>query len=151
RAAPTEFDSTRAPQQLTGKDFQKALAYNPRNSWYYLGLAESLEQEKEPLDGMSLSSLQTAIFYAPANWGYHLQMAEFCLRQYQKDPARYLPMALKEFGAAVKLFPESPLLQYRLGSVLIWVASYYPGLVPPELKGQGKLYLARAIELDPRL
>ena len=151
RAAPTEFDSTRPPQQLTGKDFQKALAYNPRNSWYYLGLAESSEQEKEPLDGMSLSLLQTAIFYAPANWGYRLQMAELCLRQRQKDPARYLPMALREFGAAVKLFPESPLLQYRLGSVLIWAASYYPALIPPELRGQGKLHLARAIELDPRL
>jgi len=80
-----------------------------------------------------------------------LQMAELCLRQRQKDPARYLPMALREFGAAVKLFPESPLLQYRLGSVLIWAASYYPALIPPELRGQGKLHLARAIELDPRL
>ena len=151
RAAPTEFDSTRPPRQLTGKDFQKALAYNPRNSRYYLGLAESSEQEKEPPEGMSLSWLQTAIFYAPANWGYRLQMAEWCLRQCQKDPARYLPMALKEFGAAVKLFPDSPLLQYRLGSVLIWAESYYPGLIPPELRGQGKLHLARAIELDPRL
>jgi O-antigen ligase len=151
RAAPTEIDSTRPPQQLTGKDFQKALAHNPRNSRYYLGLAESSEQEKEPPAGMSLSSLKTAIFYAPADWGYRLKMAEFCLRQCQKDPARYLPMALKEFGAAVKLFPDSPLLQYRLGSVLIWAESYYPGLIPPELRGQGKLHLARAIELDPRL
>jgi O-antigen ligase len=151
RAAPTEIDSTRPPQQLTKKDFQKALAYNPRNSLYYLGLAESSEQEKEPPDGMSLSSLQTAIFYDPANWGYRLKMAESCLRQYQRDPDRYLPMALKEFGAAVKLFPNSPLLQYRLGSVLIWAESYYSGLIPPELRGQGKLHLARAIELDPRL
>jgi len=151
RAAPTEIDSTRPPQQLTGKDFQKALAHNPRNSRYYLGLAESSKQEKEPPDGKSLSSLQTAIFYAPANWGYRLKMAEFCLRQCQKDPDRYLPMALKEFGAAVKLFPESALLQYRLGSVLIRAASYYPGLIPPELRGQGKLHLARAIELNPRL
>jgi O-antigen ligase len=151
RAAPTEFDSTRPPQQLTGKDFQKALAYNPQNSRYYLGLAESSEQEKEPSDGKSLSSLQTAIFYDPANWGYRLQMAESCLRQCQKAPARYLPMALKEFEAAVKLFPDSPLLQYRLGSVLIWAESYYPGLIPPELQGQGKLHLAMAISLDPRL
>jgi O-antigen ligase len=151
RAAPTEFDSTRPPQQLTGKDFQEALAHNPRNSRYYLGLAESSEREKEPPDGMSLSLLKTAIFYAPADWRYHLQMAESCLRQYQQDPPRYLPMALKEFGAAVKLFPESPLLQDRLGSLLIWAASYYPGLIPPELRGQGRLHLARAIELDPRL
>jgi O-antigen ligase len=151
RAAPTEFDSTRPPQQLTGKDFQKALAYNPRNSLYYLGLAKSSEQEKGLLDGKSLSLLQTAIFYDPANWGYRLQMAESCLRQCQKAPARYLPMALKEFEAAVKLFPDSALLQYRLGSVLIWAESYYSGLIPPELQGQGKLHLARAIELDPRL
>jgi O-antigen ligase len=151
RAVPTEFDSTRPPQQLTGKDFQEALAHNPRNSRYYLGLAESSEQGKEPPEGMSLSLLKTAIFYAPADWRCHLQMAESCLRQYQQDPPRYLPMALKEFGAAVNLFPESPLLQYRLGSLLIWAASYYPGLIPPELKGQGRLHLARAIELDPRL
>ena len=95
--------------------------------------------------------LKTAIFYAPADWRYHLQMAESCLLKYEQDPPRYLPMALKEFEAAVKLYPESPLLQYRLGTVLIWAASYYPGLVPPELEGQGKLHLARAIELDPRL
>ncbi len=151
RAAPTEFDSTRPPRQLTGKDFQEALAHNSRNSRYYLGLAESSEQGKEPPDGMSLSLLKTAIFYAPADWRYHLQMAESCLRKYEEDPPRYLPMALKEFGAAVQLFPESPLLQYRLGTVLIWAASYYPGLVPPELRGQGKLHLARAIDLDPRL
>ncbi len=151
RAAPTEFDSTRPPQQLTGKDFQEALAHNPRNSRYYLGLSQSLRQGKGPSDGRSLSLLKTAIFYAPADWRYHLQMAESCLLKYEQDPPRYLPMALKEFEAAVKLYPESPLLQYRLGTVLIWAASYYPGLVPPELEGQGKLHLARAIELDPRL
>jgi O-antigen ligase len=151
RAAPTEFDSTRPPRQLTREDFQEALAHNPRNSRYYQGLAESSEQEKEPPDGMRLSLLKTAIFYAPAEWRYRLQMAESCLRQYQKDPPRYLPTALKEFGAAVELFPESPLLQYRLGSVLIWATNYYPGLVPPELRGQGRLHLARAIKLDPRL
>jgi O-antigen ligase len=151
RAAPTELDSTRPPRQLTGKDFQEALAHNPLNSRYYLGLAESLEQGKQPPDAMSLSLLKKAIFYAPADWRYHLQMAESCLRKYEQDPPRYLPMALKEFEAAVELFPESPLLQYRLGTVLIWAASYYPGLVPPELRGQGKVHLARAIDLDPRL
>ncbi|MCL4504067.1 MAG: O-antigen ligase family protein [Deltaproteobacteria bacterium] len=149
-AAPSEYDSTRPPQQLTRQDFQRALDYNSYNSLYYLGLADSLGKDKESA-GKSLAVLKSAIFYAPANWGYRLRLAESCLQIYPKEPGTHLPMALKELAASVQLFPDSALLQYRLGSVLVWAERYYPGLVPPELRGQGNLHLAKAGQLNPKL
>ena len=93
--APTEPNSTTAAPQLKLKDYQDALAYNQRNSRYYLGLAEALASEDAAVDLAGRKTdgapadevdklLKTAIFYNPGNWGYRLKLAEFYLRQYTR-------------------------------------------------------------------
>jgi tetratricopeptide (TPR) repeat protein len=150
--APTEINSTRLPMPQHAEDFRQALGLNPNNSRYYLGLAEALEKEG---DNGSLAEIEqavkSAIFYAPANWGYHLKLGEFCARNYQTAPDRYIPLALKELEAAVKLFPESPRLNLYLASFLAWAEKYYQGQVPLELQGQSGRLFDKAIKLDPEV
>ncbi|MHB9074085.1 MAG: O-antigen ligase family protein [Desulfobaccales bacterium] len=160
--APTEQNSTTAAPQLKLKDYRDALAYNQRNSRYYIGLAEALaagdaavnlagRTKDEPLPSEVEKLLQTAIFYNPGHWAYRLKLAEIYLKLYKDDPSRYLPQALEEFDAAVKLFPNSGYLHLRLGTTLSWAENHCLGLVPLKFRGQSAEYLKRAIELDHNL
>lgn len=160
--APTEQNSTTAAPQLKLKDYQDALVYNQRNSRYYLGLAEALasedaavnraERKKDELTTNAVDKLlQTAIFSNPGHWAYRLKLAEFYLKHYNDNPFRYLPQALEEFNAAVKLFPSSGYLHLRLGTTLWWAENHCLGLVPLKFRGQSAEYLKRAIELDGNL
>ncbi|MFA4902749.1 MAG: O-antigen ligase family protein [Desulfobaccales bacterium] len=160
--APSEPNSTTAAPQLKLKDYQEALAYNQRNSRDYSGLAEALAAEAATLslagrtkDDLPTSEvdklLQTAIFYNPGNWAFRLKLAEFYLKHYNENPSRYLPQALEEFNAAVKLFPSSGYLHLRLGTTLWWAENHCLGLVPLKFRGQSAEYLKRAIELDKNL
>ena len=153
QSAPTEINSTRIPPKLAAEDFRQALRYNPINSKYYLGLAETLAGGASAggVASGAENSLKSAIFYAPANWGYRLKMAEFYLGRYQDAPERYIPSALKELAAAVYLFPESGLLHFRLASVLAWTEKYYPGLIPAALRDAQSNHFNEAIRLEPRL
>lgn len=153
RGAPTEFNSTRTPPKLAAEDFRQAQRYNPINSKYYLGLAETLAGTASAGGAAAGSEnyLKSAIFYAPANWGYRLKMAEFYLGHYQEAPERYIPSALKELKAVVYLFPESGLLHFRLASVLAWTEKYYPGLIPDALRDSQSSHFSEAIRLDPKL
>lgn len=152
-AAPMEINSTRAAPKLEVEDFRRALALNFRNSKYYLGLAEALETSGT--GGQALAeaeqSLQAAILYAPANWGYHVKLANFSLRYYQKAPNLRLPIALRELAAAVALFPQSAVLHFRIASALGWAEKYYPGTVPQELRGRRAYYMGQALNLEPSL
>lgn len=160
--APTEPNSTVAAPRLKPKNYEDALTYNQRNSRYYSGLAESLNQEngKTGLSGKKNGSssakeinelLQTAIFYSSGYWAYHLKLAEFSLRHYCDDPSRYLPQALDELSAAIELFPSSGYLHFRLGTILWWAENHCLGLVPLKFRGQYTEYLEKAIELDGNL
>jgi O-antigen ligase len=153
RIAPSEIDSTRTPLKLQGDDFRQALALDPRNSKYYLGLARALEREDGEQAVFQIEqALQAAIFFAPAHWGYRLKLAEFCLRRpFPNAPNIYIPMGLKELDAAVKLFPESALLHGYLASSLAWADKYYPEEVPSNLRGQSARHAARALALDSRV
>jgi O-antigen ligase len=152
-AAPMEINSTRAAPKLAVEDFRRALALNFRNSKYYVGLAEALE--KRGAGDQTLAerekSLQTAILLAPANWGYHVKLADFYLRYYQKAPNHHLPIALRELAAAVALFPQSAVLHFRIASALGWAEKYYPGTVPEELRGRRAYYMGQALNLEPSL
>jgi hypothetical protein len=152
RIAPVEIDSTRTPRSLKAADFRQALALNPKNSRAYLGLAEALEKEGgDQARAQTAQALQAAVFYAPANWGYRLKLADFYLRSAcPQAPQVYIPMALKELAAARQLFPASALLNGYLASSLAWAEKYYPELVPVNLRGQDAAYEARALELAPR-
>jgi hypothetical protein len=97
------------------------------------------------------NDLKSAIFYAPANWGYRLKMAEFFLRHYREAPERHIPAALKELGAAVVLFPESGLLHFRLASVLAWAEKFYPGSIPAALRDSQSEHFSEAMRLEPGL
>jgi hypothetical protein len=152
RAAPTEINSTRLPLKLQAENYRQALAQSPKNSKYFLGLAETLNKTGFPVAlAETEGALKSAIFEAPAHWGYRQKLAEFYLRHYQKAPDRYIPGALKELDAAVKLFPESARLNLYLGASLAWAEKYCDGLVPVELRGQSGSYLDKAIKLDPNV
>ncbi len=151
-AAPTEINSTRTPPKLEVKDFQRALAFNPTNSKYYLGLAEALEKQRggeEILDKVE-KCLKSTVFRSPAHWGYRLKLGEFYLRHYEKSPGQ-IPLALQELAAAVRLFPESALLNFRFATVLGWAENYNPGLIPAGLLGCRANYLEKAVRLEPKL
>jgi hypothetical protein len=154
RAAPTETNSTRPTPKLELEDFRQALVLNPRNSRYYLGLAETLERraggEEEALREVE-KSLQAAIFSSPADWNYHLKLGEFYLRRQKSAPPLYIPPALQELDAVVKLFPESGALHLRLASVLSWAEKNYPFLVPEGLRGRADFHFQQAVKLEPRL
>ena len=152
-SASTEFNSTRTAPKLAVADFRQALRYNPINSKYYLGLAETLAEGTSPGEAGSDAekSLKSAIFYAPANWGYRLKMADFYLGRYLDAPEHHIPSALKELAAAVYLFPESGLIHFRLASVLAWTEKYYPRLIPTALRGGQSSHFSEAIRLDPSL
>ncbi len=134
-AAPTEIDSTRPAPTPTAADYRRALALNPLNSKYYLGLAETLEKEEAPgaARAEAEASLKAAVFYAPAHWGYRYKLGEFFLRHCRSAPARYLPQGLRELAAATRLFPESSSLHFYLAEYLVWAKKTYPALVPREL------------------
>ena len=154
KRAPTALNSTRKPPILEAKDFRQALSLSPLNSRMNLGLAEALEkEEKENSKALSEmeNSYRAAIFHGPANWGYRLKLAEFYLRQQNFAPGIYIPAALRELDAAVKLFPESGALHFRLASVLTWGEKYYPGLIPPELRTRCGYHFQEAIKLEPQL
>lgn len=137
RVAPMETNSTRKPQKIGVNDFRHAVAFSNSNGKYLMGLAEALEQtqsvNEEGLAEIE-NLLQEAIFQSPANWGYHLKLAEFSLRHYGRNSAKYIPLALQEMAAAVTLFPQSDTLQSRFTSVQGWVEKYYSGLVPLGLR-----------------
>jgi len=147
---------------LQAKDYLDALAYNPRNSSLYAGLAAALaapspndgpDGEKiEKFSEIEVENLLTqAIARAPGFWVYHLQLAEFYLKQYKADPPRYLPRALEELHAAVKIFPNSGYLNFRLGTTLAWAENHCLGLVPLKFRGQSAEYLKKAVELNGNL
>jgi len=150
--APSEINSTRTPPKLEVKDFQRALAFNPFNSKYFLGLAETLEKQRggREIQDEVEKCLKSAVFQSPANWGYRLQLAEFYLRHYQKSPEQ-IPLALGELAAAVNLFPESALLNFRFASILGWAENYYPDLLPAGLRGRRADHLKKAVRLKPGL
>jgi hypothetical protein len=154
RAAPTEIDSTRPPRTLKIEDFRRALAYNSSNSRYHLGLAEALEKsgarEAEILEEVE-SSLKSAVYYSPGHWGYRLRLGEFYLRRCSQAPERYVNQALREFAAAVSLFPESGRLHWQLATCLAWAQDRYPMLVPPSLRGSQDWHFEQAVRLDPSL
>jgi len=153
QSAPTEINSTRIPSKLAAEDFRQALRYNPINSKYYLGLAETLTGGTA-IGGVAADAqkyLKSAVFYAPANWGYRLKIAEFYLGRYRDAPEQYIPPALKELAAAVYLFPESGLLHFRLASVLAWTEKFYPGLIPIALRDVQSRHFSEAIRLEPKL
>jgi len=152
-AAPMEFNPTRPPPKLEVQDFRQALAYNPTNSKYYWGLAEALEKDSNKHEALleAEESLKLAVFWSPANWGYRLKLADFYLRHYEDAPGREILGALQELAAAVRLFPESALLNFRLASVLGWAENYYPRLVPVFLQGCQAHYLEKAGRLEPKL
>jgi len=152
-AAPMEFNPIRTPPKLEVHDFRQALAYNPANSKYYMGLAEALEKDSNNHEALLVAeeSLKLAVFWSPANWGYRLKLADFYLRHYEEAPGREIPGALQELAAAVRLFPESALLNFRLATVLGWAENYYPRLVPAFLQGCRTPYLEKAVRLEPKL
>jgi O-antigen ligase len=152
-AAPTEIDSTRIRPKLAQEDFQRALAFNPSNSKYYLGLAETLKNGSGAGETHAdiEKSLKLAVFWSPANWDYRLRLADFYLRHYKEDPTQKIPLALQELAATVELFPESGMLNFRLGSVLMWAENCYPLLVPAELRNSSTSQLSKAIRLEPKL
>jgi tetratricopeptide (TPR) repeat protein len=153
QSAPTEINSTRTPPKLGAEDFRRALTYNPINSKYYLGLAETLAGAASA-GGVASSAenyFNSTIFYAPANWEYRMKIAEFYLERYQDAPARYIPSALKELGAAVDLFPESGRLHFRLATMLAWAGKYYPELIPAALRDGQSRHFSEAIRLEPQL
>lgn len=148
RLAPTEIDSTREPWALAPPNFPQALIDNPTNSRYYLAWAEILEKEKpgDPKTTAEVERLRrSAVFRAPAYWGYRWQLGEFYLRHYQSDPNHHVRQALSELAAAVQLFPESALLHSRLGTLLAWAQRYYPASVPLNLRGFSPYPMPKAI------
>lgn len=154
RAAPTERNSTRLPQRLEIDDFRRALALNPANSQYYLGLAEALETTEDSPEKPTPeieALLQEAIFRAPALWSSRYQLAEFYLEDYQRNPGVYLARALKEFNAALELYPQSWFLNFRFGNILNWMEDNFPALIPLQFQGQGNYFLKKAVQLNPRL
>jgi tetratricopeptide (TPR) repeat protein len=153
QSAPSAINSTRKPLKLATEDFRRALAYNPNNSKYYLGLAETLAGAASAAGVASdpEDSFKSAIFYAPAYWKYRLKIAEFYLRRFQEAPEHYIPSALKELAAAVDLFPESGLLHFRLASILAWTEQCNPGLIPSTLRGTQSTHFSEAIRLEPTL
>jgi O-antigen ligase len=154
RAAPTEIDSTRATPPIGAEDYRRALTLNPKNSQYYVGLAQARENnwvlDPDAL-GEAEKLYQQAIHLSPADWVYHVELAEFYRRYYRINPDQNLPKALKELAAAVTLFPESGILHLRLGTFLAWMELHHAGLVPPKFKGRWILHLERAVTLDPSL
>ena len=152
-AAPSEINSTRTAPRLEVEDFRRGLAFNFKNSKYYLGLAEALE--KRGVGDQTLAetekSLQAAILHSPANWGYHVKLADFYLRHFQKAPNHHIPIALRELAAAVALFPQSAVLHFRMASALGWAEKYYPGTVPGELRGRRAYFMGQAVDLEPSL
>ncbi len=154
RAAPTEIDSTRAASPLEAKDFSRALALNPRNSQYHVGLAQVREKnwvlDPEAL-GRAEELYRQAISHSPADWTYRLKLAEFYVRYHRVNPDQNLSRALQELAAAVTLFPESGILHWRLGTFLAWLERYQLGLVPPKFISLWVVHLERAVKLDPTL
>jgi hypothetical protein len=155
RAAPTEIDSTRANPPLIGReDWQWAITRNPANSKYYVGLAQAREKnwvlDPDAL-GEAEMMYQQAIHHSPANWVYHVKLAEYYLRYYRVNLAQNLPRALKESAAAVNLFPESGMLHLQLGTLLAWMERHHAQLVPPEFRNRWVLHLQKALQLDPSL
>ncbi len=154
RLAPTEIDTTRLRGPVALEDWRRALAFNPQNSRYYLGLAQALQQQGRP-DSQTLEEgeglLRQAIRRDPAHWRYHEALAEFYLTWYERRPDRFLPRAVKELDAAVRLFPDRASLHLRLGVVLNWMARWRPGLIPASLKENGDFHLEEALRLDPTL
>lgn len=153
QVAPTELNSTVKPPRLTAVDFQKAAQFNPVNSAYYSQQAAALSQAGiEPHQAAKIEQLlKQAIFLAPANWTLRLQLANFYLQHFAWQPARNIPRGLQELSAAIRLFPESGLLHFHLGTALAWAEHYFTGLVPPGLQGQSRQVLERAVLLDRRL
>jgi tetratricopeptide (TPR) repeat protein len=153
RIAPTEIDSTRNHPVIGTADLRQALALNPMNSLYYLELAKASQISNEAPKKVEQTEqlLRQAIFRAPANWGYHLKMAEFYQKYWKSNPERNLPRALKELNAATKLFPASGGLHLRLGLFLAWMERYHPGLIAPEMRGRWMIHLEKALKLDSSL
>jgi O-antigen ligase len=154
RSAPMEINSTRPFPRLKDKDFRQALAFNPRNSNYYSGLAETLERNGQR-NGAVLSeveeSLRNAIFQSPAYWKYHLNLAEFYLRHHQRAPKSYLLIAEREMEAAVKLYPESGILHWRLATLLAMQDNYYSGSELATLREKRQFHFLQAVKIDPQI
>jgi O-antigen ligase len=151
-AAPTAIDSTRGSREIEAADFRRALALNPRNSKYYLGLAEALNRERPGESAGEVERLlQAVVFEAPGSWFNHQKLAEFYLIHCQRDPSRYVPLGLEELAATVKLYPGSVELHLYLSTVLAWAEKNYPGFIPPGLRGRSAFHYQEAKRLDPWL
>jgi putative inorganic carbon (hco3(-)) transporter len=153
-AAPTAINSTRISSQPAMADLERALALTATNSKDHLGLAATVENASGGDKSAILlveKSLKAAVFYAPANWDYHLRLAEFYLNHIENPAGPHITMALNELGAAVDLFPESAALHFRLASVLDWAEKYHSASVPGPLQQKRAFHFEQAIRLDPGL
>jgi O-antigen ligase len=154
-AAPTEPDSTRPPGlEISAEDYRRALEANPHNSAFYAGLAGLLQGDDPAAapDPREVERLwRAAVARAPAEWFYRYHLGEFYLQRAREEARHYLPLALQELAAAVRLFPASGRLHFRLGTVLAWAEEHYAGLVPPALRGRAGHHLEVAVQLEPRL
>lgn len=153
RAAPLIRDTTRIPRKIPAADFVQALALNPRNAGYAAGLAGALEMEE--VSSQRAQEIEVlwrrAVFLAPANWRYHLQLGNFLLQHYRLAPKRHLFEGLREVAAAATLFPEKAAIHLTLGLGLTWTGLFYPGYIPPELANRAQVHLDKAVALEPDL
>ncbi|MEJ2070050.1 MAG: O-antigen ligase family protein [Syntrophobacterales bacterium] len=152
-AAPTEINSMRLPPLISLKDYRRALKFNPWNSRYYEGLAESLMKKglvTEEGFAEVEDAWRLAVRWAPAHWRFHYRLAEFYLDDFPKAPYYYIPLAFSELSASLALFPNSALLHLRMAQVLAWSEKYFPELIPENLRHSREFHAQRAVALKPQ-
>jgi len=153
-AAPTAINTMRLPPLISLKDYRRALQFNPWNSRYYEGLAESLARKglvtEEGFTEVE-DAWRQAVRWSPAYWRFRYRLAEFFLADFPKAPYYYIPRAFSELSASLTLFPNSALLHLRMAQVLAWSEKFFPELIPKNLRNSREYYAQRAVALKPRL
>lgn len=153
-AAPTERNSIRLPLRSSLKDFRGALRFNPWNSKYYEGLAQSLGGSPAAAPEAfeeAQAAWRQAVRYAPADWRLHARLADFYLANFALAPFEFVPLTFRELSAGLTLFPNSAAIHLRLARVLAWSENYFPGLIPADLQGRREYHATRAAALKPGL
>ena len=153
-AAPTAINTMRLPPLISLKDYRRALQFNPWNSRYYEGLAESLARKGLVMEeGFTEveDAWRQAVRWSPAYWRFRYRLAEFFLADFPKAPYYYIPRAFSELSASLTLFPNSALLHLRMAQVLAWSEKFFPELIPKNLRNSREYYAQRAVALKPRL
>jgi O-antigen ligase len=152
-AAPTETNSIRLPARIAGEDFRHALFFNPWNSRYYEGLADSqVGKNLVTKEGFveAACAFREAVRWAPADWRFHYRLADFYLANFRKAPLRYVPQAFSELSAALTLSPNSAFLHLRMALMLAWSEKYFAGLIPEDLQDRRQYHAERAVALKPQ-